>query len=176
MIGELDAKGPPILFDHVLEMFPGGRVENMPVKNIVNAGGGFQVFEEIAAEEGQIGYPISWGMSSGECAGSASILHFKAGKEHLRIKGDDQIDLGEMTGRIAQFTAGGFVTGDLVSVAGATADAARKSRIEFQFPSFRVDPIYVFINQQVIGGIELLADQVLDFVIEAGGGQAQVLR
>ena len=57
VIGEIQAKGPSLAWDQVLHMEVGGGISILPVKEVIHAGGGIQVLEEIVAEEGEVNDP-----------------------------------------------------------------------------------------------------------------------
>src|SRR5690242_17097254 len=107
MIGEFYAKSEAILRDDVLKMKAGGRFLVSLVEQVIEAGGGIQVFDEVVAVEGEVEDGKTRrvrprlriaGNVGVDCMAGAGVLEFQSGKEFILPQRHADVGLDQMHG------------------------------------------------------------------------------
>src|ERR1017187_1379500 len=149
MVRQIRPKAAPILLDNVLNMELRGGVGVLAVQEIINAGGEFEVLDEVLAEQREVhdtetagvhplnGDRLDAAASCGRDApATAGVLEFNSRVNFVGVKGNAKIEFDEMVGGIRQVPGDRMILGILKRITRAALNSVGPETLEREFHAF----------------------------------------
>ena len=105
-----------------------------------------------------------------ECSPRTYVLELDARRAGALEEGHHEIELHQVARGVREAHAGHLIQGTLKRVTDPTFQTARPLRFCLEFHPTRIDLVDVVVDEQSIGRIRLLCDEIVDVVMEARSG------